>query len=193
MEQSVVGLRGDIKRLRSNVETAKTACEREKLAKIEQQGKLIVERKNRRREHELNSRRCVFFFLFFNYYFMFVGSQQTNLRTRSQIMIVFIIYYYYLNSHLISSLFLLSFSYFPPPFLPRTNIIITHRVLQLERGNDSRNSSQGTNKLLTIGASSQRSAMEVELLKAQREESKMKDASLIELSVRFFFLNLIYF
>ena len=57
LEQSVVGLRGDIKRLRSNVETAKTACEREKLAKIEQQGKLIVERKNRRREHELNSRR----------------------------------------------------------------------------------------------------------------------------------------
>jgi hypothetical protein len=56
-------------------------------------------------------------------------------------------------------------------------------VLQLERRHSGDASSK--QNLLTSGTPSgslQRSTMEVELLKAQREESKLKDASLVELA-----------
>tara|TARA_B100000780_G_scaffold278933_1_gene254471 strand:+ start:95 stop:1624 length:1530 start_codon:yes stop_codon:yes gene_type:complete len=61
----------------------------------------------------------------------------------------------------------------------------SRRVLQLERLRSvhlTGNGSSKQNLLTSGGTTSQRSAMEVELLKAQREESKLKDASLVELA-----------
>jgi len=59
LEQMVVGLRGDIKRLRATVQTTRTKAECEQLARTEAEEKLAAERRTRRREHENNSRRFV--------------------------------------------------------------------------------------------------------------------------------------
>ena len=57
------------------------------------------------------------------------------------------------------------------------------RILQLENQRSSGNHLLTSGSAASLDASAnQRSTMEIELLKAQREESKLKDASLIELS-----------
>ena len=57
------------------------------------------------------------------------------------------------------------------------------RILQLENQRSSGNHLLTSGSTTSLDASAnQRSTMEIELLKAQREESKLKDASLIELS-----------
>jgi len=57
VEQNVIGLRKEIKKLRGNALRLKNNYDREKLHKKEVGNRLQAERKNRRREHENSSRR----------------------------------------------------------------------------------------------------------------------------------------
>lgn len=57
VEQNVIGLRKEIKKLRGNALRLKNNYDREKLHKKEVDNRLQAERKNRRREHENSSRR----------------------------------------------------------------------------------------------------------------------------------------
>ena len=75
--------------------------------------------------------------------------------------------------------------------LPPLSVLLTflffsfffRRILQLENQRSSGNHLLTSGSTTSLDASAnQRSTMEIELLKAQREESKLKDASLIELS-----------
>ena len=138
LEQSVIGLRGEVKRLRGLVQQARTESERERLAKEDVVEKLKLERRQRRREHETNCRRVI-------------GLEKQ-----------------------------------------------LGRKLLLGAGGGggrSRAGSRGSHKAEDVmteageeggggggGGGGGRSPMEVELLRAQREESKLKDESLKELA-----------
>ena len=118
LEQSVIGLRGEVKSLRGLLQAARTESERERLAKDDIVEKLKLERRQRRREHEANCQRVI------------------ELEKRQ-------------------------------------------KKLLLRRGG-RKSSSDDTLELAQEPTG--RSPMEVELLKAQREESKLKDESLRELA-----------
>ena len=131
LEQSVIGLRGEVKRVRGLLQQARTECEREGLAKADVMEKLKLERRQRRREHEANCRRVI-------------GLEKQ----------------------------------------------LGKKLLLGPGGGRSRAGSRGSHKAeeasleVTAGVVGGRSPMEVELLRAQREESKLKDESLKELAAQ---------
>ena len=136
LEQSVIGLRGEVKKLRGMLHAARMECEREQLAKADVLNKLKLERRQRRREHEANCRRVIDMEKQLSSRKLLLGEGATKRRAGSG---------------------------------------------ESRKSEDMKGGSLDVSSSLDSDIGTQL-PLEVELLRAHREESKLKDESLKELA-----------